>query len=126
MARYGFIGICSVLVLALVNCGSALKNGTLIKKAHEPERSWVQMIPISTGSATVVIPIVHYDDEDWVFVIEDSPKNGKKSKQQRIYVSQEAFTHHEEGDWIEVADLGEVKDKDKSTKSKKPGESQSG
>jgi len=121
-----FLAACSVLILSLAGCGTALKQGTLVKKVHEPERSWVQMMPITTGSVTALIPIVHEDDEDWVFVIEDSSPASKRSRQCKIYVSQEVFARHQEGDWIEVADLGAVRDDDKPARQREPRQDQSG
>jgi hypothetical protein len=88
-------------------------RGRLVAKIYEPEEDWVQMMPVVTGKTTAVVPIVHSDDEDWVFLIEDTPKGSQKSRQRRITVSQEVFDRHQEGDWVEVADLGEPRDKEK-------------
>jgi hypothetical protein len=120
MARYILFSMCSFLVLVLVNCGAALRRGTLIDKVYEPEETWVQMMPIVTAKTTSLIPIVHTDDEDWVFIIEEPPNVGKKSRQKRIYVSEDIFAHHQKGDWIEIDDLKNVRDKDKPSKSRKP------
>lgn len=97
-----------------VSCGPAVMRGTLITKIHEPEESWVQLMPIVTDKTTTTIPIVHNDDEDWIFVIED--RSGKKARQRKIYVSPEIFARHQEGDWIEIAKLETISDKDPTTK----------
>jgi hypothetical protein len=119
MVKSFFFGLYLVTVLVIVNCGPAIMRGTLVNKIHEPEESWVQMMPVVTDKTTTMIPIVHNDDEDWLFIIEDTSKSSAEIRQRKIYVSQDVFDQHKEGDWIEVTDLGEIRDKDKPAKSRK-------
>jgi hypothetical protein len=105
-----------------VSCGPAVMRGTLISKVHEPEESWVQVLPIVSDKTTTTIPIVHSDDEDWIFVIEN--RSGGKVRQRKIYVTAEIFARHQEGDWIEIANLESISDKDPTRKQSPAGPSE--
>lgn len=77
-----------------------LTQGQVVEKQYEPERRWVQLMPTQIGKITVFHPIYHYDDEDWVLVIEGKNDKGK-TVTERLYVSQETWDAITIGEWYE-------------------------
>lgn len=86
-----------LFVFALSGCTQAITEGKVIDKVHEPARTWTQLMPISTGKITVMIPFVHHDDEDFVIVIH-GPNDKGHILTRRVYLTK--------ADWAAVA-IGE-------------------
>jgi hypothetical protein len=97
------LALLAALPFLLIGCGEpTLEAGTITKKVHEPERTWVQIIPIYSGqscSGSVCTPIysylpfIHKDDEDWRLELETPTEKG------RLYVSEETFNSVEVGEY---------------------------
>ena len=87
---------CILLLWSLLSCNSGpeITEGDVSGKRHEPERTWVQVVPVvmSTGKATTImpIPIIHFDDEDWVVTIRGENEDGKLVTQE-FFVSQVVY-----------------------------------
>ncbi len=75
------------------------KSGKVIDKWYEEERTWVQIMPIIIGKIVSMIPIFHYDDEDWVITIED--EDGLKGD---LYLSEAKWKKINIGDHFVVGD----------------------
>ena len=92
----GIVVVLFVLVLLLTSCGPKLTTGTVIEKHHEPERRWVQLIPMRVGKITMLIPFVHYDDEDWAITIQDGELTSY------VYIEEELWNTLEIGDHVDL------------------------
>lgn len=99
-----FLAVAVALVLA--GCGG-IEKGTVTGKFHEPARSSTWMMPtyatFCTGSGssricnqvlTGMIPMVSYDDEDWVLYLENG--EGETGK---VYVDQSDYDEARTGDY---------------------------
>lgn len=95
MSEQGFTVIEAIVVIAIVGIMAAIllpvifwrgpESGTVLSKWYEEPRTWVQMVPISTGKTTIMVPITHYDDEDWCIEIEND------GKRRVLYVSESVY-----------------------------------
>lgn len=86
-------------IMILSACVPSVTSGTVIEKKHEPERSWIQMMPMKVGKITSYIPITHHDDEDWILIISDS--EGNKGY---INVDKSTFESVEIGSFFELVE----------------------
>ena len=86
------------IVTSLFSCKHELKEGTIVNMHIEPERSYMYMMPIphtiSTGKTSstyyTYIPIMMYDDRDYVIKLHGVTDNGKE-KDETFYVNQSTF-----------------------------------
>lgn len=86
------------IVISLFSCKHELKEGTIVNMNIEPERSYMYMMPIpytiSTGKTTSIyytyIPVMMYDDRDYVVKLHGITDNGKE-KDETFYVNQFTF-----------------------------------
>ncbi len=53
-----------LIILSLLSC-QKLKYGNVIEKWYEPDRTYIMLIPISTGKSMIVMPYVIFDREDY-------------------------------------------------------------
>lgn len=71
-----------------------ISEGRVVEKYYEPEHTWVQLMPIMIGKVISMIPIFHFDDEDWVIVVENN-----EGKVGHIYVSEKTYRRVRIGQW---------------------------
>jgi hypothetical protein len=58
------IVVASLIIILMLSCHK-LKYGTIIEKWHEPQRSYMVLIPYRINKLTMLIPYRFYDNEDW-------------------------------------------------------------
>jgi hypothetical protein len=85
----------AMLTVLLSGCGRELTEGEIIDKRHEPESTFVMLIPMvvscgKTCTTTILIPYVVHDDEDWVLVIRGRDKDGDELTED-WYVSEKEY-----------------------------------
>ena len=79
-------------LIGMLGC-NPIKEGDIIAKRYEPERTYLYMMPIPhtqtigkmTTTTFTYIPVWMRDDEDWVITIQNYNKR-HKLKQREIYV----------------------------------------
>ena len=93
------IKLLSVLFVVLFcsACTPQLKQGTVVNKAHEPERTYVSLMPIMIGCGkncftTMMIPYSVYDDEDFILTVKGITKEGKEITE-LWYVNEKLFNN---------------------------------
>ena len=102
------LGLFSTLFLS---CEHELKEGIIINKYEEPERTYLYMMPIphtvSSGKTTstyfTYIPIIMHDDRDFVIIIHGLTDNGQE-KDERFYLPQSIFDQLKLGQHFCVTD----------------------
>jgi hypothetical protein len=94
--------ILSILLLCLMGC-QKLESGVVIDGHHEPARSWVSIMPIYTGKTMMMIPMIHFDDEDWIIIVEG--EHDGELRQETWYVSEAQYTNIEIGDNVNYSEL---------------------
>lgn len=90
-----------MLLATLAGCGSPMPDGvTVTGKRHEPARHYTTMVPVSTGRSTVLVPVVHHDDEDWVLIVSwvDLSHDPPRERSGVLYVDQATYERVEVGD----------------------------
>ncbi len=88
----------AAVALLLTSCKHELKEGTVVNMHVEPERSYMYMMPIphtiSTGKTTstyyTYIPIMMYDDRDFVITLHGTTKDGEV-KDETFYLSEATY-----------------------------------
>jgi hypothetical protein len=92
--------------LALAGCGNEIESGEVYEKQYEPEKRWVQMMPmvLSTGkmSTVVMVPITHYDDEDFIIKIKKYNSEKGEFDKGKFYVDKETYSRYELGDYFDA------------------------
>lgn len=82
-----------VAMVAYVGHRQPILEGRVVSKHYEPARTWVQIVPIATGKVTMVVPITHFDDEDWIIRVDDG------ERQQNVYLTEDRYDQTDVGDW---------------------------
>ena len=112
MSRWS-IALVAVLVLA---CGDSITEGEIYQLVHEPERTWIALIPITTCvgkpviCTTTMIPVIHYDDEDWVVSVRQWSDEKGRFLTASFYVPQTVYSELHEGQWFAMCDSCESDD----------------
>lgn len=78
-----------MISLFLLSCQKQ-KYGTITEKWHEPARTYMMLMPVSTGKVTVLIPYFIYDNEDWCIKVNGVTEKGD-TVNRTYYVSPEAY-----------------------------------
>ena len=99
----GRLAIGTLLILLLAACEEPLTSGRIVSKHYEPERTYVAFIPIvrriGNTTYTQLYPYWHFDDEDFIIIIEDLMEDGE-TKQSRLYLpDRESWERVEIGAW---------------------------
>lgn len=81
---FGLVGWVFVLIIQDL-LHEPISEGTIIEKRYETARLWIQNVPITVGNIILMAPIFHFDDEDWILVIEGSNDEGE-IQQDNVYV----------------------------------------
>lgn len=104
MSRYPLvvllaIGFVVVVVLAIIGAAGhegpqapEIPEGTVTDKAHEPARQWTQIVMVNN----IPIVIIHHDDEDWIFRLENCAEN--PCEKETAYVSATTYDKYKVGD----------------------------
>jgi len=86
-----------MLVATLLSaCGSTEVAGMVVNKIYEPARRWTQFIPMPMGKTMMLVPVVHYDDEDFILVVYDK----EEDKLHHLYVDERTWNSFEEKDYV--------------------------
>lgn len=78
-----------ILLSILTFSCTHLDKGTVIEKNYEPPRTYVTLMPISTGKTVIMIPYIIYDNEDYILTVE-----GVKDEDvihENVYVSEDCY-----------------------------------
>lgn len=101
-------------LIAFASC-SNIQEGRIIKKWYEPARTWVSVVPIvtSTGktTTTTMVPMVHYDDEDYCIKIEKYVEDKEKYVTRTVYLTKEEYNNVELDDWFCISRDCKTKDR---------------
>lgn len=96
------LAILSIFCLLFLGCGKRITEGDIVEKWHEPERTWVQVVPITISNGktttTTYVPMTQVDDEDWIIQIEAVLDDGE-TKTRNFYVSREVYETVDIGDY---------------------------
>ena len=94
-----------LLLLMLVSCSSESngKDTVILSKRTKPLVRWTQVIfhPVVVGGDTIVnrVPVVHIDDEDFIFVVEGSGSGDT------LYIDSSTYRSFEVGDSLNFSDI---------------------
>ena len=96
-----------LLVVVFLQSCNKLEKGTVVNKHYEPERTYLQMMPIviSNGKTTTTMLIPYYitDNEDYVLHVKGYYK-GEEIKEE-VYVTKECYNSLQNGDlWLKTDD----------------------
>jgi hypothetical protein len=89
-----------VAVLMLVGCFETIYEGDVVDKHYEQARSWTTVYYQKVGSMRIPVVQNHYDDPDWVFVIQGPNEKGDKLLERRLEVNETFWNEHRLGDHI--------------------------
>ena len=82
--------------LLLAACAEPLESGMVVEKQHEEAHEFVVPIYVKVGQVLVPIMTHHYDDEDFVLIVQ-SDLNGKRVRQ-RLYVTRSMWERLDVGE----------------------------
>ena len=103
----------ATILLVLVSCGS-VDNGVIIKKEHQPARTYTTLLPVTffTGKTTIttLIPYTIYDDEDYVLLLKNKDDKGK------VFVTKSIWDSVSIGEYFEGATIEENNRKERKEK----------
>ena len=86
------------LLFAIVACNH-LEKGEVISKRHEPENTFVMIMPIRVGKTTMMIPYIIHDNEDWVITVKGKYEGDDETDE--VYVFESCFNSLKNGDtWV--------------------------
>lgn len=105
-----------ILILFICSCSSTIEQGKVINKYYEPERTWIQFMPmfISDGksSHTILIPMYMRDDEDFILSIAGLNADGEMDTA-CYYIMPDQYKEINVGDEILTCELkGDCNDPD--------------
>jgi hypothetical protein len=78
-----------LLVVSEIN-KPVVTSGRIVRKYHDPAYEWYSFMPLMVGKVIIMIPIYHFDDEDWVLVLEGTDQHGEQSDGE-LYVSRKTW-----------------------------------
>lgn len=78
-----------VLVTTLISC-QKMKYGNIEERWYESSRTFVMLMPITTGKVTVMIPYVVHDNADWCIKVKGIGEKGDTITK-TYYVTSEAY-----------------------------------
>lgn len=91
-----------IILCALVACNK-IESGTVIERIYEPSEKRLVLIPTRVGNVTIFHQHWHYDDEDFILVVENNDTNEKITR--RVHVSKSCFDAAKVGDdWYKSLD----------------------
>jgi hypothetical protein len=101
--RRRFTAFTLVTAVLLSACAGLppITEGTVIAKKHEDERRWTSLMPIFTGKVMIMVPMSHFDDEDWILTIQEDctpTEEQPECRQEAVYVSAVMFGDYDVGD----------------------------
>jgi len=79
-----------------------VKEGVVISKIHQNMRKWVKDKSVTAGRYYLLLPFLHYDDEDWILVMKND-----KGRVGKLFVDKETFEN------VKVGDIYTKKSEDK-------------
>lgn len=98
------VTITALALCLTMGCEEPLTEGTVTEKQYEPAHTFVALLPVTMGNSTIMIPYTHYDDEDFILVVEGE-RDGKVIRQ-RLYVSGHIWNRLEVGEMYRQASSG--------------------
>lgn len=102
-------------LVLLTSCDYGIKEGEVVKKWYEPPHTWVQMVPVTTMSGKVMItnmiPMTHFDDEDWCIQIEKWDEESQEWRRRTLYVNPSIYNALEVGSWFAIEQGCQTTDK---------------
>ena len=87
------------LIFLFFGCKKSINDGHVILKRHEPARTFVMLIPVSTGKTIMMIPYIYFDDEDFIIKIEKTIDGEKKTN--NIYLTESEYNKISIGDYYD-------------------------
>lgn len=99
-----------VIIASLVN-RPVVTSGTVIDKYHEEATSWYSLFPIFVNKSVIMIPMYHFDDEDWVLVLEARDDEGKTITGE-LYVSKKTYQETPIGSYYSLGPADSTYDED--------------
>jgi len=91
-----------IMLACLLGCSKPpLHNTRVLDKQYEPARSTLIMMPMMVGKVMIMIPVMLYDDEDYVLNVMGYTETGER-KCRRIYVSKEQYDVIYVGDSVDA------------------------
>lgn len=92
-----------IYMLILISCDK-LEEGVVINKWYEPNRTYTQLIPMTTMAGkvpiTILVPTTIYDNEDYCLTIKGKYDN--KTIMQTFYVTKNYYNSYNIGDSIKL------------------------
>ncbi len=84
-----FLSLLILLIVSEIN-KPVVTSGRIVRKYHEPAQEWYSFMPLMIGKVIILIPMYHFDDEDWVLVLEGADQHGEQSEGE-LYVSRKTW-----------------------------------
>lgn len=83
-------------------CSDPVSSGIIVSKEHQPAREYEESDMILAGKVVMIDEYTAFDDEDYIFVLENcKTEDGKdKCRTGKIYVPAEIYSDYSEGDRI--------------------------
>lgn len=97
-----FVLLIAASGLFITACSDPVSSGTIISKEYQRAREYEDSNTMMVGKMVVVDEFTAFDDEDYVFVLENcKAENGKdKCRTGKIYVSAQVYNDYSVGDKI--------------------------
>ena len=113
----GFVGLLLLIVIILViseHNKPVVTSGRVVNKYHDPAHEWYSFVPIMVGKIFIMIPMYHFDDEDWVLVLKGTDQHGEQSEGE-LYVSRKTWNKVRVGQYYTIGDGDSTFDTDAET-----------
>ena len=94
------------LAVVLAACEPPIRSGQVVQKLYEPARTWTAMVPMSVYCGQncrmmTMVPMTHYDDEDFILIIQGWNEKAEEFQRRRIYVAtRRQWESIQTGDWF--------------------------
>ena len=96
--------IAAIVGLVWLTGCTHLHEGTVTEKEYQPERYYTTTVMQMVGKVMIPITYHHYDDADFILHVEGYDEDGEWTHD-HVYVTEECFNAHSEGDyWHETPD----------------------
>ncbi len=100
----------------LTSCEKPITEGEVVNKVYEPAQTYVIMYPMTVSSGktitTIMVPMIVYDDEDWIIKIQKFDENKQKWRYRTIWVTSELYHSIAVGGWFLIDKNCEFNDPD--------------
>jgi len=72
-----FLVVLVVVLIIIVLNQPVVTDGVIVDMRHEDSMIWYTYMPMKVGVVTIFIPMMHFDDEDWILTLKGKDQKGE-------------------------------------------------